>query len=112
MGSVEGCVAIQYVIDSHRAICRLTSQLTAATVQAFLMPPLRGVVFETFGTGNAPQRKDLMSAIHEACERGVVIVAIAQCERLGLQRLRDRPHAPPSESGSGCGNMMPEVRIS
>ena len=43
------------------------------------MPPVRGVVLETFGAGNAPQRPDLLEAIKEACNRGVIVVAISQC---------------------------------
>jgi lysophospholipase len=45
------------------------------------MPPIRGVVLQTYGAGNAPQRADLMSALKEACDRGVVIVAISQCAK-------------------------------
>jgi len=45
------------------------------------MPPIRGVVLETFGAGNAPQRQEVMGALREACERGVVVVAISQCAK-------------------------------
>ena len=37
------------------------------------MPPIRAVVLETFGAGNAPQ---LGGVIIEAYDRGVVVVAI------------------------------------
>lgn len=30
---------------------------------------------------NAPQRKDLMDVIKEACDRGIVVVTISQCSR-------------------------------
>lgn len=43
--------------------------------------PTRGVVLETFGAGNAPQRKDLMDVLKEGCDRGVVVVAISQCAK-------------------------------
>ena len=33
------------------------------------------------GAGNAPQRPELTDALREACDRGVVIVAISQCTR-------------------------------
>ncbi|GLB34725.1 putative asparaginase [Lyophyllum shimeji] len=68
-------------MSPHVATLRLFPGISAATVRAFLMPPIRGVVLETFGAGNAPQRVDLMQAIKEACNRGVVIVAITQCSR-------------------------------
>lgn len=45
------------------------------------MPPIRGVVLETFGAGNAPQRADVIEALKEACDRGVVVVAITQCTK-------------------------------
>ncbi|KAI0273425.1 asparaginase-domain-containing protein [Gloeopeniophorella convolvens] len=66
---------------AHKATLRLFPGITAATVRAFLTPPIKGVVLETFGAGNAPQRNDLMSALREACDRGVVVVAITQCAR-------------------------------
>ncbi|KAF8723431.1 hypothetical protein AX14_009276 [Amanita brunnescens Koide BX004] len=61
------------------ATLRLFPGITAATVSAFFVPPIRGVVLETFGSGNAPRRPDLIEAIKEACDRGVVVVAISQC---------------------------------
>lgn len=45
------------------------------------MPPIRGVVLETFGAGNAPQRADMMQVLKDACDRGVVVVAISQCSK-------------------------------
>ncbi|KAL0946750.1 hypothetical protein HGRIS_012927 [Hohenbuehelia grisea] len=63
------------------ATLRLFPGIAAATVRAFLTPPIRGVVLETFGAGNAPQRADLMQALQEACDRGVIIVAITQCAK-------------------------------
>ncbi|KAK0210996.1 L-asparaginase [Desarmillaria ectypa] len=68
-------------MSPHVATLRLFPGITAATVSAFFMPPIRGVILESFGAGNAPQRKDLMLALKEACERGVVVVAISQCAK-------------------------------
>ena len=50
-------------------------------MRAFLKPPVQGVVLETFGAGNAPQRPDLMASLKEATDRGVVIVSITQCAK-------------------------------
>lgn len=36
---------------------------------------------ETFGAGNAPQRADVVEALKEACDRGIVVVAISQCAK-------------------------------
>lgn len=53
--------------------------ISAATASAFFHPAVKGVVLETFGAGNAPQRTDLINALKLACDRGVVVVAITQC---------------------------------
>ena len=50
-------------------------------MRGFLSPPTQGLILETFGAGNAPQRTDFMNALKEACDRGVVIVAISQCAK-------------------------------
>ncbi|OSX65580.1 hypothetical protein POSPLADRAFT_1135326 [Postia placenta MAD-698-R-SB12] len=60
---------------------RLFPGITAATIRAFLTPPTQGVVLEAFGAGNAPQRPDLIGALKDACDRGVVIVSISQCAK-------------------------------
>ncbi|KAF5373722.1 hypothetical protein D9758_000729 [Tetrapyrgos nigripes] len=68
-------------MSPHVATLRLFPGITTGTVKAFFVPPMRGVVLETFGSGNAPQRADLMKALKDACDRGVVVVAITQCTR-------------------------------
>jgi len=45
------------------------------------MPPIEGVVLETFGAGNAPQRKEVTDVLKEATRRGIVVVAISQCSK-------------------------------
>ncbi|OCB84129.1 asparaginase-domain-containing protein [Sanghuangporus baumii] len=54
--------------------------VNADIVRAFLIPPIQGVVLETFGAGNAPQRRDLMEVLREASDR-CVVVAITQCSK-------------------------------
>lgn len=42
-------------------------------------PGLKGVVFRTFGSGNAPQLPWFVDALKEAVDRGIVIVNVTQC---------------------------------
>lgn len=50
------------------------------TLRNTLRPPLRGAILQTFGAGNAPDHDpDLMMALREASDRGVVIVNVTQC---------------------------------
>ncbi|CAK5277609.1 unnamed protein product [Mycena citricolor] len=54
-------------MSPHVATLRLFPGITTPTIRAFLAPPVRGVVLETFGSGNAPQRQDLIQAFKGTC---------------------------------------------
>ncbi|KAF9430620.1 hypothetical protein BGZ94_005625 [Podila epigama] len=69
-------------MNPNVASLRLFPGITESTIRAFLAPPIQGVVLETYGAGNAPStRADLIAALKEACDRGVVIVNCTQCKR-------------------------------
>lgn len=48
-------------------------------VRAFLQPPLKGVVMETFGAGNGPTKADLVQELKEASERGLILLNCTHC---------------------------------
>ncbi|PWN44635.1 asparaginase-domain-containing protein [Ceraceosorus guamensis] len=64
---------------SDVAVLRLFPGLQTRTVETFLAPPLRGVILESYGAGNAPSRADLLQVFDRASKRGCVIVNITQC---------------------------------
>ena len=66
-------------MNENVSILQLFPGIPASTVRTFLSAPMQGVVLETFGAGNPPQRKDLMDAIKEACDRGVVSCSLLTC---------------------------------
>ncbi|XP_027130952.1 60 kDa lysophospholipase isoform X2 [Larimichthys crocea] len=69
-------------LNSNVGLLRLFPGITAATVRAFLQPPMQGVVLETFGSGNAPDnRPDLLAELKKATDAGVIIVNCTQCLR-------------------------------
>ncbi|KAJ2629283.1 hypothetical protein GGF44_004303 [Coemansia sp. RSA 1694] len=69
-------------MDANVATLRLFPGISASAVRAFLAPPIRGIVLETFGAGNAPDaRPAILEALAEASERGVAIVNVTQCQR-------------------------------
>ena len=43
------------------------------------IPGLKGVVMETFGSGNAPLDDWFLESIQKAVEQGIVIVNVTQC---------------------------------
>lgn len=71
---------VRPITEPHVAVLRLFPGLSSSVVRNLLAPPLKGLVFETFGAGNAPDnRPDLLKAFREASDRGVVIVNVTQC---------------------------------
>jgi 60kDa lysophospholipase len=75
------------------------------------MPPIRGVVLETFGAGNAPQRGDVMESLKEACDRGVVVVAITQCMKGSVSDAYETGRSLLQAGIVPGGDMTPEVRM-
>jgi L-asparaginase len=68
---------------------RLFPGIGAETLRNVLRDPVRGVVLETYGSGNAPSRDAaLLAALRAATERGVVMVNVTQCLR-GAVRMGD-----------------------
>jgi len=70
------------ILNEHVAALRLYPGMHVEIVQNFLRPPTQGVVLETYGSGNAPDRDEaFLAALETASARGVVIVNCTQCER-------------------------------
>ncbi|KAJ3274212.1 hypothetical protein HDV01_003285 [Terramyces sp. JEL0728] len=79
---------VQKVLNSSVASLRLFPGITEATVKAFFSPAIKGVVLETYGSGNAPtNRKDILAILKDACDRGVVIVNCSQCKKATVTSL-------------------------
>ncbi|XP_071353797.1 60 kDa lysophospholipase isoform X3 [Trachinotus anak] len=69
-------------LNRNVGLLRLFPGITAATVRAFLQPPMEGVVLETYGSGNAPNnRPDLLEELKKATDAGVIIINCTQCLR-------------------------------
>jgi L-asparaginase len=62
------------------AALRLFPGISSTLLRNVLQPPLQGLILEAYGAGNGPDRdEDFLSALREATDRGVVIVACTQC---------------------------------
>ena len=61
------------------------------------------------GSGNAPQRSELTDALREACDRGVVIVAISQCTRGAVSGVYEAGRKLLQAGVIPGGDMTPEV---
>jgi L-asparaginase type I len=65
----------------HVAALRLFPGMSGALLSRFLGEGMQGLVLETYGSGNGPDRPDLLRALREASDTGVVIVNVSQCAR-------------------------------
>lgn len=68
-------------------------------------------MLETFGAGNAPQRVDLMQALKEACDRGVIVVAISQCAKGTVSDSYETGRSLQAVGVASGGDMTTEVGI-
>lgn len=90
----EHIVVNEQVIDepSHQALRvseRLDDQIACMTIFPGMSPDLlrsmlseeglRGIVLQTFGTGNAPSTPEFLDAIEDAVKSGRIIIDITQC---------------------------------
>jgi L-asparaginase len=68
------------------ATLRLFPGISAAVLDNMLQPPLQGLVLEAYGLGNGPARDpDFLRVLEQATARGVVIVAVTQCLKGGVE---------------------------
>ncbi|MFV0530668.1 MAG: asparaginase [Flavobacteriales bacterium] len=62
------------------AILKLFPGITFQVVVAVLnIPDIKGIILETFGSGNASTEKWFLNLIEEAVSKGIIIVNVTQC---------------------------------
>nr|CDS29446.1 Ankyrin [Hymenolepis microstoma] len=63
------------------AILRLFPSISVEAVRSFFKPPMKGVILETYGTGNVPSNyKELMEVFKEAYEQHkIIMLNVTQC---------------------------------
>ena len=67
-------------LDTNVAILKIFPGITPEVIDAILnMEGLRGVVLETFGSGNAPTADWFVERIKDAVHRGLVVLNVTQC---------------------------------
>ncbi|XP_045435608.1 60 kDa lysophospholipase isoform X1 [Pipistrellus kuhlii] len=72
-------LAVHSRMERDVGLLRLYPGIPAALVRAFLQPPLKGVVMETFGSGNGPTKPDLLQELRAAAARGLLILNCTHC---------------------------------
>ncbi len=94
-------------IDSNISIIKLFPGITEQAVEAILSTKgLRGVIIESYGTGNAPSHPWLYKHLQEADKRGVVIMNITQCRAGSVEMGRYQTSVNLQKSGVLSGYDM------
>lgn len=69
-----------YLLDQNIAVLKLFPGVSPQVIESILnIPSLKGVVMETFGSGNAPTDEWFLTMLRDAVQRGIVIVNVTQC---------------------------------
>ena len=67
-------------MDTRVAIIKIFPGISEAVLAAILdIPQLKGIIFETYGAGNAPTEDWFLSLLKNGRTRGLQIVNVTQC---------------------------------
>lgn len=71
---------VHTVFDANVAILKIFPSISANLIRAIISTEnLKGIVLETYGSGNAPTEDWFLSLLEEAIQKGIVIVNVTQC---------------------------------
>ncbi len=78
--SASGLLRVRKNFCREVAILKIFPGIRESAVNSILgIPGLRGLVMETFGSGNAPSARWFTDAVKQAVARGLVVVNVSQC---------------------------------
>lgn len=93
-----------FAFDDHIAILKLFPGMSPLVVESILnIDGLKGVILETFGSGNAPTFPWFLALLKKATDRGVVIVNVTQCHTGSVEMRRYETGFHLLENGVICG---------
>jgi len=76
----EAELKVRKDIQQEVAILKVFPGISKAFVEGILcIKGLRGLVIETYGSGNAPTEKWFIDALQEAIKKGILILNVSQC---------------------------------
>lgn len=78
----EGEFKVKYHLDNQIAVLKIFPGISPHVVQGILdVDGLKGVVLETYGSGNAPRSDWFVDALKKAIDKGVTILNVSQCNK-------------------------------
>jgi L-asparaginase len=72
-------------ISTDVALIKLFPGISDSVIESILgTPNLKGVILETFGSGNVFTKKSFLSKIEDAIKKGICVVVVTQCSGGGV----------------------------
>jgi L-asparaginase len=69
-------------MDNHVGVFKIFPGMNEALVSGLLHTPgLKGLILETFGSGNGPRSPWFINALEEAIRNGLIVINISQCNK-------------------------------
>jgi L-asparaginase len=69
-----------YLLDPNVTIIKLFPGISAEVLRAMIaIPKLKGIILETYGSGNGPSNEWFLNIIEEGVKKGIVMVNVTQC---------------------------------
>jgi len=77
----KGILKVRSHFDEHVVILKIFPGINKTVFENILnIPGLKGVVFESFGSGNIPTSRWMISLIKNAIKRKIIILNVTQCQ--------------------------------
>ena len=93
-----------YLLDTNIAVLKLFPGIQESVVASILeIKGLKAVVLETYGSGNAPRKEWFVRRLREACDQGIVIVNVTQCNAGTVEMDRYETGYQLLQAGVVCG---------
>ena len=71
---------VNYDLDPNVAIVKVVPGMNINMLSILTkVEGLRGVILETFGSGNAPTNNEFLGAVRELVDKGLIVVNVTQC---------------------------------
>jgi L-asparaginase len=77
----KGILRVRTGFDDHVMILKMFPGISRTVIESILEKPgLKGLVLESFGSGNVPTSRWLINAIRKAIKNNIIILNISQCQ--------------------------------
>jgi len=74
-------LVVHAIMDSNVGILKIFPGISRNWIHSFLNTPnLKGIVMESYGSGNAPTSKWFLDELQNAIDRGIIILNVTQCQ--------------------------------